>query len=115
MRQEGGHPLLSGRRGSGGDDGNNKLYKHGLSSAEMKSLASVCEALLPPLPLADPNCEGKEELSENKAAQSFYQASGAQTPIPDEVRQPPPPGRSQVLTLGGLGPPSFYTIGLNIY
>ncbi|KAM5553218.1 hypothetical protein ABKV19_025445 [Rosa sericea] len=81
------HPLLGGAsRGSAGEDG--RSYKHGLSSAEMESLASVCEALFPPLPLADPSFEGKkEELSRNKAVQSFYQASGAQTGIPDEVAE----------------------------
>ena len=83
------HPLLSGAsRGSGGEDG--KWYKRRLTSGEMESLASVCEALLPPLPVEDPNYEGKkEELSGNKAVQSFYQASGAQSGIPDEVRKPP--------------------------
>ncbi|CBI23676.3 unnamed protein product, partial [Vitis vinifera] len=44
----------------------------------MQSLASICEVLLPPLPLN--SIEGQP----SKAVQSFYQASGSQHPIPDE-------------------------------
>ncbi|XP_004296386.1 PREDICTED: long-chain-alcohol oxidase FAO1 isoform X1 [Fragaria vesca subsp. vesca] len=80
------HPLLRGGSKGGGEDG--KVYRHRLSSGEMEALASVCEALLPPLPFGDPASyyEGKnEELSGTKAVQSFYQASGAQSGIPDEV------------------------------
>ena len=65
-------PLLRGGRREG-------KYTHGFSSAEMQSLASICEVLLPPLPLN--SIEGQP----SKAVQSFYQASGSQHPIPDEV------------------------------
>ncbi|KAJ9700744.1 hypothetical protein PVL29_006186 [Vitis rotundifolia] len=65
------HPLLRGGRREG-------KYTHGFSSAEMQSLASICEVLLPPLPLN--SIEGQP----SKAVQSFYQASGSQHPIPDE-------------------------------
>ncbi|XP_021800094.1 long-chain-alcohol oxidase FAO1 isoform X2 [Prunus avium] len=77
------HPLLRGGRRSG----ERGKYSHGFSSAEMQSLASVCEALLPALPLNDFCFEGKEEQPTNKAVQSFQKASGAQTPIPDEVAE----------------------------
>ncbi|CAN6677430.1 unnamed protein product [Malus baccata var. baccata] len=72
------HPLLNGGRGYAGDDGK---YSHGFSSAEMQSLASICEALLPPLYETDK----VEQPTTNKTVQSFYKASAAQTPIPDEV------------------------------
>lgn len=64
-------PLLRGGRREG-------KYTHGFSSAEMQSLASICEVLLPPLPLN--SIEGQP----SKGVQSFYQASGSQHPIPDE-------------------------------
>ncbi|KAL5542311.1 hypothetical protein UlMin_010021 [Ulmus minor] len=51
----------------------------------MQSLASICEAFLPPFPL-NSNLEGKEKML-GKTVQSFYQASGAQAPIPDEVAE----------------------------
>ncbi|XP_009376994.2 long-chain-alcohol oxidase FAO1 [Pyrus x bretschneideri] len=73
------HPLLNGGRGYAGDD---RKYSHGFSSAEMQSLASICEALLPPLY----EIKG-EQPTINKAVQSFYKTSAAQTPIPDEVAQ----------------------------
>ncbi|XP_015866541.3 long-chain-alcohol oxidase FAO1 [Ziziphus jujuba] len=71
------HPLLKGR-------GESK-YSHGFSKAEMRSMQSICEAVLPPLPF-NSNLEGKEEQP-SKALQFFYKASGAQSPTPDEVAQ----------------------------
>ncbi|KAF3456744.1 hypothetical protein FNV43_RR01398 [Rhamnella rubrinervis] len=73
------HPLLKGKAG-----GESK-YSHGFSAAEMKSLASISEAALPPLPPLR-SFEGKEEPP-SKAVLSFCQASGAQLPIPDEVAE----------------------------
>ncbi len=76
MRKSESHPLLWGeRRGE-------RKYIHGFTAAEMESLASICETLLPPLPLR--SFEGKDDQS-SKAMESFYKASGSQTPIPDEV------------------------------
>lgn len=70
-----GHPLLrGGRRVSG--------YSHGFSSAQIRSLAAICETLIPPL---TPETISKE-YSDNQAILSFYKASGSQPPIPDEVR-----------------------------
>lgn len=50
-------------------------YSHGFSHGEMESLASICEAVLPP-----------SSSMEDQTLQSFYRASGSQPPIPDEVR-----------------------------
>ena len=75
MKREG-HPLLRG-----GGRGESK-YSHGWTTAEMQSLASICEALLPPLTLN--SLEGKIDQP-TEAVQSFYKASGSQFPIPDEV------------------------------
>ncbi|KAJ4726933.1 Long-chain-alcohol oxidase [Melia azedarach] len=71
-----GHPLLrGGRRVSG--------YSHGFSSAQIRSLAAICETLIPPL---TPETISKE-YSDNQAILSFYKASGSQPPIPDEVAE----------------------------
>ncbi|KAK7846977.1 long-chain-alcohol oxidase fao1 [Quercus suber] len=72
------HPLLrGGRRGE-------SKYSHGWTAAEMQSLASICEALLPPLTLN--SLEEKNEQP-TEAVQSFYKASGSQFPIPDEAAE----------------------------
>lgn len=64
------HPLLRGGRRC------NKYTPHILSSAEMESLSSICEALLPPLQL---------DSTKSKAVQHFWKASGSQFSIPHEV------------------------------
>ena len=70
------HPLLrGGRRGS--------KYTHGFSSAEMESLGSICEALLPPLQMESLN--SMENNPTSKAMQFFWKASGSQFSVPDEV------------------------------
>lgn len=74
------HPLLRGGRGE------NK-YKHGFSAAEMESLASICEVVLPPLPV-DALKIRKEHQADNettKAVQSFWNTSASRYPIPHEV------------------------------
>ncbi|KAJ7954681.1 Long-chain-alcohol oxidase [Quillaja saponaria] len=70
------HPLLRGRRRG------ERKYKHGFSSGEMESLASICEAVLPPLPL---DSLKTKEVQSSKAVQSFWTTSGSQYPIPDEA------------------------------
>ncbi|CAM8911690.1 unnamed protein product [Rhodiola kirilowii] len=72
-----GHPLLSGRRES--------KYSHGMSSWEMESLGSLCEAYFPSLPaeLADKNLSHADE----DAVRSFYERSGSEYPIPDETAE----------------------------
>ncbi|KAK7344034.1 hypothetical protein VNO77_13247 [Canavalia gladiata] len=68
------HPLLSGgRKGEG-------KQKHYFSSAEMESLGSVCEALLPPLQLDTP-----KNNPTNKAVQFFWNASGSQFSVLDAI------------------------------
>ncbi|KAK3193487.1 hypothetical protein Dsin_024797, partial [Dipteronia sinensis] len=66
------HPLLRGRRKSS--------YSHGYTSAQIQSLAAICETLIPPLPLETIN----KEFADDQAIISFYKASGSHPPIPDE-------------------------------
>lgn len=70
--RRGSHPLLRGRK--------KDSYSHGFSSSQIQSLSAICEALIPPLP--PPN-----ENPPNQALHSFYQISGSQPPIPDEVAE----------------------------
>ncbi|KAG5554267.1 hypothetical protein RHGRI_011960 [Rhododendron griersonianum] len=73
------HPLLRGGR-------REHKYSHGFSAAEMESLASVCEAILPPLPVNSLEATGKDGQT-NKAIQFFHKASGSQNSIPEEVAE----------------------------
>jgi long-chain-alcohol oxidase len=72
------HPLLSGGRAR------ESKHNHGLSPAEMDSLASLCETILPSLPPPVTTLDGKQHQP-TKAVQALYRASGSQTPMPDEV------------------------------
>lgn len=71
------HSLLRGGRRQGG-------YTHGFSSYEMQSLAAICGALIPSVPLGSVHVNGREDPS-SKTLEAFYLASGSQEPIPDEV------------------------------
>ncbi|XP_031259797.1 long-chain-alcohol oxidase FAO1-like [Pistacia vera] len=71
------HPLLSGRRKARSN------YSHGFSSAEMQTLATICDTILPSIPLE----EKQDHPAGNKALEYFYKASGSQAPIPDEVAE----------------------------
>ncbi|XP_059447719.1 long-chain-alcohol oxidase FAO1-like [Corylus avellana] len=72
------HPLLrGGRRGE-------SKYSHTFTAAEMQSLGSICETILPSLP--SNSLEG-EEYQPSNVLQSFCKASGSQTPIPDQVAE----------------------------
>ncbi|KAE9466203.1 hypothetical protein C3L33_01888, partial [Rhododendron williamsianum] len=71
------HPLLRGGR-------REHKYGHEFSAAEMESLTSVCEAILPPLPLNSLEVTGKDAQT-NKAIQLFHTASGSQNSVPQEV------------------------------
>ncbi|XP_059446727.1 long-chain-alcohol oxidase FAO1-like [Corylus avellana] len=72
------HPLLrGGRRGE-------SKYSHTFTAAEMQSLGSICETILPSLPST--SLEG-EEYQPSNVLQSFCKASGSQTPIPDQVAE----------------------------
>ena len=71
------HPLLRVVRNR------ESKYSHGLSSAEMESLSSLCETILPSLS-PTPELDRKQNQP-TKAVHAFYGASGSQTPMPDEV------------------------------
>ncbi|KAM6565062.1 hypothetical protein CsatB_025060 [Cannabis sativa] len=70
------HPLLGGER-------RKTSYSHGLSSAQIESLSAICEAFIPPISMETLNKENPFQ----KSHLYYYQASGAQYPIPDEVGQ----------------------------
>ncbi|KHN28101.1 long-chain-alcohol oxidase FAO1-like [Glycine soja] len=77
------HPLLRGGRGD------NK-YKHGFSAAEMESLTSICEVVLPPLPMDALKIRKEDhddDDSSNKSLQSFLDISASRYPIPHEVAE----------------------------
>jgi len=68
------HPLLRGGR---------RYSRDPLSSAEMESLTSMCEAVFPPLKLE--HLDTAKHNSETKALQYFWKASASQFSIPQEV------------------------------
>lgn len=70
------HPLLKGGR-------RREKYRNPLSSAEMESLASLCETVLPPLDSELLNKKGIQPS--NKALKFFWKASGSDLSIPHEV------------------------------
>ncbi|GLT99330.1 hypothetical protein SLE2022_167730 [Rubroshorea leprosula] len=70
-------------KGEEGEEGHGR-YHHGFNSAQMQSLASLCEAVFPSLPMD--STDGEEEKS-NKVLQLFLNASASQPPIPDEVAE----------------------------
>ncbi|CAL5208213.1 unnamed protein product [Lathyrus oleraceus] len=71
------HPLLRG--------GRRDKYSNPFSSAEMESLASICEALLPPLDSELLNKKGVQPT--NKAMEFFWNVSGSDFSIPQEVAE----------------------------
>ena len=71
------HPLLKGKR-------EDSKYRHGFSPAEMESLRSMCEVVLPPLPLDSLKSE-KLGAEPSRAVQSFWTISASRHPIPHEV------------------------------
>jgi long-chain-alcohol oxidase len=70
------HPLLRGGRRK------EKGYSHGLSTAQMHVMATICDTLFPSLPL-------NKEFSQDEVLSSFYSTSGSQFPFPDEVLSSP--------------------------
>ncbi|KAK6138868.1 hypothetical protein DH2020_027390 [Rehmannia glutinosa] len=75
------HPLLRGGR-------RETKYSHGYSTSELETLATICEVLLPPIPLnSHHNYPENDDDQSNKAIESFYKASGSQYPVPDEVAE----------------------------
>ncbi|CAI8603133.1 unnamed protein product [Vicia faba] len=71
------HPLLRGGR-------RREKYRNPFSSDEMKSLASICEALLPPLDTQFLNIKG---IQPTNKAMKFWEASGSDFSIPQEVAE----------------------------
>uniref|UniRef100_A0A6P4A6P3 Long-chain-alcohol oxidase n=1 Tax=Ziziphus jujuba TaxID=326968 RepID=A0A6P4A6P3_ZIZJJ len=70
------HPLLRGGR-------RETTYSHGFSPDQIQALAAICGTLIPSLPLETINNENPAD----KSLHAFYQASGSQYPIPDEVAE----------------------------
>ncbi|XP_043807385.1 long-chain-alcohol oxidase FAO1 isoform X2 [Manihot esculenta] len=68
------HTLLRGGEGK-------REHKHRLFSAEMKTLASICETVLPPISIQE------NETPPSKPVQDFFAASGFQAPLPDEIAE----------------------------
>ncbi|CAA3004009.1 long-chain-alcohol oxidase FAO1 [Olea europaea subsp. europaea] len=66
------HPLLKGRR-------RESKYSHGFPVSDMETLSSICEVILPPLPL--------NQQSSNPVYSFYKVASGSQHPVPDEVAE----------------------------
>ncbi|KMZ74821.1 Long-chain fatty alcohol oxidase [Zostera marina] len=73
------HPLL--RKGGGGDS------KHGFSSSQMESVASICEAFIPSLPPPPPSTNGSIDGRKEKTIKDFYRMSGSDHPLPDQVAE----------------------------
>ncbi|XVF32354.1 hypothetical protein REPUB_Repub17cG0074700 [Reevesia pubescens] len=78
-KTESGHPLLRGGR-------RKSKYTHGFSSAQIQSLAAICETLVPSLPL-DHTINNNDNSGQQPALHAFYKASGAEPPVPDEVAE----------------------------
>ncbi|CAJ1978758.1 unnamed protein product [Sphenostylis stenocarpa] len=76
------HPLLRGGRGG-------SKYRHGFSAAEMESLASLCEVVLPPFPMDALKSKKEDQAGDDdgKNLQSFCDISGSRYPIPHEVAE----------------------------
>ncbi|XP_015088330.1 long-chain-alcohol oxidase FAO1 [Solanum pennellii] len=72
MEKKAHHLLRGGRRET--------KYSHGFSSSEIQTLTSICETILPPIPL-------NSLQKNNKKIQNFHKVSGSQYPIPDEVAE----------------------------
>ncbi|KAL2469677.1 Long-chain-alcohol oxidase FAO3 [Abeliophyllum distichum] len=66
------NPLLKGRR-------RESKYSHGFPVSDMKTLSSICEAILPPHPF--------NQQSPNPIKSFYIAASGSQHPVPDEVAE----------------------------
>ncbi|XP_050206793.1 long-chain-alcohol oxidase FAO2-like [Mercurialis annua] len=74
------HPLLKGPKKNP-----KTKYSHGFSSGQIQSLSAFCEALIPPL--SANNVSTEIPLDKHKSVLSFYEASGSDSTIPDEVAE----------------------------
>ncbi|KAH6809029.1 fatty alcohol oxidase 3 [Perilla frutescens var. frutescens] len=73
------HPSLKGGR-------RETKYSHGYPPSELETLVSISEVILPPITSNSDEDDLKDQAS-NKAIHSFFQASGSQYPVPDEVAE----------------------------
>ncbi|XP_078427760.1 long-chain-alcohol oxidase FAO2-like [Wolffia australiana] len=72
-------PVLGGRKWPG------EGPPHGFSKAQMAALAAVCEALIPSLDTGMLSLPKNEKESVINSVHAFMRASGAESPLPDEV------------------------------
>jgi long-chain-alcohol oxidase len=72
-----GHPLLRG-------GWKRERYTHKMHPAQMEALRAMCGALIPSLP-ADVEGHGRGDPPGGKDLARFYQASAADSIVPDEV------------------------------
>ncbi|KAL0376811.1 UNVERIFIED_CONTAM: Long-chain-alcohol oxidase FAO1 [Sesamum calycinum] len=73
------HPLLRGGR-------RETKFSHGFSASELEILTSICEVLLPPIPLMNSQ-ESSTKNDVDQSYEAFCNASGSQYPVPDEVAE----------------------------
>lgn len=73
------HSLLKGGK-------RERKYNHRLSSSEIETLASICDVFLPPIPKDSVTFTGNGDQTD-ELIQSFFQASGSQNYVPEEVRK----------------------------
>lgn len=71
------HPLLRGGR-------KDNKFRQGFSSSEMESLASICEVILPPLPMDALKIKKHDDVS-IEDVEFFWNTSASHYPIPHEV------------------------------
>ncbi|KAK4405907.1 Long-chain-alcohol oxidase FAO1 [Sesamum angolense] len=71
------HPLLRGGR-------RETKFSHGFSASELEILTSICDVLLPPIPLMNSQ-ESSAKNDVDQSYEAFCNASGSQYPVPDEV------------------------------
>ncbi|KAK3153917.1 hypothetical protein QOZ80_2BG0183250 [Eleusine coracana subsp. coracana] len=77
-RRSRGHPLLRGWK--------RDQYTHGMHPAQMEALRAMCGALIPSLP-AEVDGHGRGDPPGGKDLDRFYNASAADSIIPDEVAE----------------------------
>lgn len=56
-----------------------------VTAAEMESLASFCEAVLPPVPPPEEYLREDDHHRNKEALRSFYSTCGSQTPVARQV------------------------------
>ncbi|KAE8704755.1 Long-chain-alcohol oxidase FAO2 [Hibiscus syriacus] len=67
--------------------GEEREYNHGFFPSEVNTLAAIAETLFPPLPPTCFQTQEKNQTPISKAVQSFMEASGSDSQIPDKVAE----------------------------